>query len=305
DGKPLADNTTQLRYIFTIKGGLDALFKDRADVFIAADLFWYPVQLSPEQIQKLEEPQRQAPDVMVVFGRPKRERGSYQQWLEDNIPPQVAFEILSPGNKKQEMEKKKKFYQQHGIEEYYLYDPKKNRLQGWQRKGETLIAIPTMEGWRSPRLGITFSTNEGELVLFHPNGERFVSYVEIVEQRDHERAEKERERAEKERERAAKERERAAKEREQAEKERERAAKERERAAKEREQAEKEREQAEKERERAAKEQTQMALEAERKKNQQLLARLLELGVDPNSLLPSALCLLPSVFYLLSKYYAV
>ncbi|NET60593.1 MAG: Uma2 family endonuclease, partial [Symploca sp. SIO2E6] len=59
DGKPLADNTTQLRYIFTIKGGLDALFKDRADVFIAADLFWYPVQLSPEQIQKLEEPQRQ------------------------------------------------------------------------------------------------------------------------------------------------------------------------------------------------------------------------------------------------------
>ncbi|NES25902.1 MAG: Uma2 family endonuclease, partial [Symploca sp. SIO3E6] len=30
DGKPLADNTTQSRLIFTIKGGLDALFKDRA-----------------------------------------------------------------------------------------------------------------------------------------------------------------------------------------------------------------------------------------------------------------------------------
>ncbi|NET60592.1 MAG: Uma2 family endonuclease [Symploca sp. SIO2E6] len=249
DGKPLADNTTQLRYIFTIKGGLDALFKDRADVFIAADLFWYPVQLSPEQIQKLEEPQRQAPDVMVVFGRPKSERGSYQQWLEDNIPPQVAFEILSTGNKKQEMEKKKKFYQQHGIEEYYLYDPKKNRLQGWRRKGETLTAIPTMEGWRSPLLGITFSTNEEELVLFHPNGERFVSYVEIVEQRDRQRERAEYERAEKERERTEKERERT-----------------------------------EKERERTEKEQTQMALEEERKKNQQLLDRLLELGVDPNSL---------------------
>ncbi|NEP09548.1 MAG: Uma2 family endonuclease [Symploca sp. SIO2C1] len=227
DGRPLADNTTQLRYIFTIKGGLDALFKDRADVFIAADLFWYPVQLTQQQIKELEEPQRQAPDVMVVFGRPKGERGSYQQWLEDDIPPQVAFEILSPGNKKQEMEKKFKFYQQHGIEEYYLYDPKKNRLQGWRRKGETLTEIAPMEGWRSPHLGITFSTDEGELALFHPNGERFVSYVEIVEQRDRERAEKERERAEKE--------------------------------------------------------QTQVALEAERQKNQQLLDRLLELGVDPNS----------------------
>jgi len=228
DGKPLADNTTQLRLIFTIKGGLDALFKDRADVFIAADLLWYPMQLTQQQIKELEEPQRQAPDVMVVLGRPKGERGSYQQWLEDNIAPQVAFEILSPGNTKQEMETKFNFYQKHGIEEYYLYDPKNNRLQGWQRKGKNLTAITPMKGWKSPRLGITFSTSEGELVLFHPDGERFVSYVEIVEQRDQERAEKERERAEKE--------------------------------------------------------QAQMALEEERRKNKQLLDRLLELGIDPNSL---------------------
>jgi Uma2 family endonuclease len=32
---------------------------------------------------------------MVVFGRSKGDRGSYQQWKEDNIPPQVVFEILS------------------------------------------------------------------------------------------------------------------------------------------------------------------------------------------------------------------
>ncbi|EAM49910.1 conserved hypothetical protein [Crocosphaera watsonii WH 8501] len=29
---------------------------------------------------------------MVVFCRPKEERGSYQQWKEDNIAPQVVFE---------------------------------------------------------------------------------------------------------------------------------------------------------------------------------------------------------------------
>ncbi len=30
---------------------------------------------------------RQAPDVMVVFGRPKGRRGSYKQWEKNNIIP--------------------------------------------------------------------------------------------------------------------------------------------------------------------------------------------------------------------------
>ncbi|MGK7925636.1 MAG: Uma2 family endonuclease [Spirulina sp.] len=193
DGKPLADNTIQFRLIVTIQGGLDTLFQNRDDVFVAGDLFWYPVQLSPQQIRERKEAQRQAPDVMVVFGRPKGDRGSYKQWEEENIAPQVAFEILSPGNKKKEMENKFKFYQRHGIEEYYLYDPKKNRLQGWLRKGKKLEVIPQMEGWKSPRLGIKFSIAAGELALFYPNGERFSSYVEIVAQRDRERTRADRE----------------------------------------------------------------------------------------------------------------
>ena len=200
DGKPLADNTTQLRLIFTIKGGLDALFKDRDDVFVAADLLWYPVQLTQAEILADKKPKKQAPDVMVVFGRPKGDRGSYMQWKEDNIAPQVAFEILSPGNKKKDMDTKFKFYQEHGIEEYYLYNPKKNRLQGWLRKGNKLEEISQMENWRSPLLGVKFSTREGDLVLFHPDGERFVEFVEAIEQRDRALAEKDRERLEKEQE---------------------------------------------------------------------------------------------------------
>ena len=193
DGKPLADNTIQLRLIFTIKGGLDALFKDRDDVFVAADLLWYPVKLTQQEVIEQEEPQRQAPDVMVVLGRPKGDRGSYMQWKEDNVAPQVAFEILSPGNRKKDMETKFKFYQEHGIEEYYLYNPKKNRLQGWLRRGKKLEKISQMENWRSPLLGVRFSTREGDLVLFHPDGERFVEFVEAIEQRDRERLEKDRE----------------------------------------------------------------------------------------------------------------
>ncbi|WP_204101972.1 MULTISPECIES: Uma2 family endonuclease, partial [Spirulina sp. CCY15215] len=115
-----------------------------------------------QEVIEQEEPQRQAPDVMVVLGRPKGDRGSYLQWEEDNVAPQVAFEILSPGNRKKDMETKFKFYQEHGIEEYYLYNPKKNRLQGWLRKGKKLEAISVMENWRSPLLGVRFSTSEGD-----------------------------------------------------------------------------------------------------------------------------------------------
>ncbi|NEO26386.1 MAG: Uma2 family endonuclease [Kamptonema sp. SIO4C4] len=199
DGKPLADNTIQFRLIVTIQGGLEALFQDTENVFVAGDLFWYPVRLTPEQVAAQEPPPRQAPDVMVVFGRPKGDRRSYKQWEEDNIAPQVVFEILSESNSRREMEKKFQFYQRYGVEEYYLYNPKQNRLQGWRRRGEQLSEISAMEGWRSPRLGVTFSVNAGNLTLFHPNGERFASYVEIVEQRDRERQRAEQERQQRER----------------------------------------------------------------------------------------------------------
>jgi hypothetical protein len=38
DGEPMADSTTQFRWIVTLQGGLAALFRDRDDVFVAGDL---------------------------------------------------------------------------------------------------------------------------------------------------------------------------------------------------------------------------------------------------------------------------
>lgn len=95
DRRLMSDNTKQFRWITTIQQNLDWLFVDRLDVFVAGDLLWYPI----EGNNKIS----QAPDVMVVFGRPKGDpcgiyeaaRGSYQQWNEANIPPQIVFEILS------------------------------------------------------------------------------------------------------------------------------------------------------------------------------------------------------------------
>ncbi|MGK7945463.1 MAG: Uma2 family endonuclease, partial [Microcystaceae cyanobacterium] len=159
DGKPMSDNTLQFRWITTIKTNLDWLFAQDENVFIAGDLLWYPT----EGNNKI----RQAPDVMVVFGRPKGERGSYQQWKEENIAPQVVFEILSPGNTNLEMSRKMAFYEDYGVEEYYIYDPQKNNLDGFIEEKNSLKAIDQMNGWVSPRLGIRFEIADPELKLYH------------------------------------------------------------------------------------------------------------------------------------------
>ncbi|NEZ67351.1 Uma2 family endonuclease [Leptolyngbyaceae cyanobacterium CCMR0082] len=173
DGQPMADNTKQFRWIVVIKENLERLFAGNANVFVAGDLLWYPVEGNPKL--------RQAPDVMVVFGRPKRDRGSYRQWLEDGITPQVVFEILSPGNRSGEMLRKLNFYQMHGVEEYYIYNPDDNELTGLQRSGKALQLVSDMRGWISPALGIRFELTEETLEIYRPDGERFLTYVELGE----------------------------------------------------------------------------------------------------------------------------
>jgi Uma2 family endonuclease len=203
DGKPMADNTQQFRWIVVIEQNLERLFADRPDVFIAGDLLWYPV----EDNNRLSA----APDTMVVFGRPKGDRGSYQQWREDNIAPQVAFEILSPCNTKREMERKLLFYQVYGVEEYYLYDPEGNDLSGWCRSEDGLLdSIEAMGGWVSPRLGIRFEMGE-ELQLYRPDGALFLSFDEVSERLElaEQRAEEERQRLESAEQRVEEERQRA------------------------------------------------------------------------------------------------
>jgi Uma2 family endonuclease len=196
DGQPMADNTKQFRWIVAIKENVELLFADNPDVFVAGDLLWYPVEGDNKT--------RQAPDTMVVFGRPKGDRGSYQQWEEDNIPPQVVFEILSPGNRLKGMFKKFKFYELYGVEEYYVYDPDEVELIGWLRSGENLEIIDEMNGWVSPRLEVKFQVTSDNLEIFCPSGDRFLTFVELAQLKEQEkqRAEQEKQRAEQEKQRA-------------------------------------------------------------------------------------------------------
>jgi len=254
DGKSMADNTKQFDWIVKIKENLERMFADRPDVFVAGDLLWYPV--------KGNNKIRTAPDAMVAFGRSKGHRGSYRTWDENNVSPQAVFEILSPGNRKTEMEKKRLFYQRHGVMEYYVYDPDRIRLSGWNRSGKRFRAVEEekMRKWISPLLNIRFDLREDDLHIFFPDGKEFLTPLETARQYDaklktaDQRAEAADKRAKAERQKAKTERQRAE-------------------AADKRAKANALRAEAANKR-----------LEAERREKERLAAKLRELGISPDQL---------------------
>ena len=173
DGKPMADNTLQFRWIVTIQGNLDLLFRDRADVFVAGDNLIYPRRGDPSVCA--------APDVYVAFGRPKGYRGSYKVWEEGGIFPQVVFEVWSPNNSRREMKDKRAFYRRYGAEEYYVVNPDESTVEGWRREDGRFVEVDDFGAHVSPRLGIRFDLTGPELVIVGPTGERFLTFVELGE----------------------------------------------------------------------------------------------------------------------------
>jgi Uma2 family endonuclease len=171
DGLPMADNTKQGRWIFVLAGNLAALFREQANVFVAHNLLWYALEGHREA--------RMAPDVLVVFGRPKGDRGSCCQWEEEGVPVTVVFEVLSPGNTAEEMIDKFAFYEEHGVEEYYIYNPDKNRLDIFLRQGEVFRRVRKVDGFVSPRLGIRFDLSGPEMKVFYPDGAPFLTFEQL------------------------------------------------------------------------------------------------------------------------------
>jgi len=185
DGKPMAENTLQYQWIVMVKENVEAIFEGDPHIFVAADNLIYALEGRPKEVK--------APDVYVAFGRPKGHRGSYKVWKEGNIFPQVVFEILSPGNSGREMVDKRMFYERHGAEEFYMIDPEYSTLEVWLRKGDRLVSQHVPKDFTSPRLGVRFRTDADELMLFGPDGERFLTVPEIRKRADREQSRADRE----------------------------------------------------------------------------------------------------------------
>jgi hypothetical protein len=219
DGKPLAESDFQFTPIAYARGALREHFRDRPDVYVAADLLLYYEQGNREAVV--------APDVFVVIGAPNHDRPSYLLWQEPK-GPDFVLEVTSRSTRREDQGPKRERYRALGVQEYWQYDPTGDYLQpplqGSRLVSGEYVPMPagSTDGIRnmySMVLGLELRVSGRELRFRDPAGGK--DLLSLAESREA------RERAEREREQAVQEREQAVREREQAEREREQAVRER------------------------------------------------------------------------------
>ncbi|WP_013325430.1 Uma2 family endonuclease [Gloeothece verrucosa] len=196
DGEPLAETYDHLYAILTTLEMLKGYFKDRRAT-VLADQFLYYSQGFPAL--------RVAPDVMVIFDVEPGGRDNYKIWQEQQVPS-VIFEMTSSSTQEQDKVFKKTLYEQLGVKEYWLFDPKgewiAHKLQGYRLEGEEYQLI---NEYRSEPLGLTLKV-EGKLLAFYreDNGEKLLIPDELREalEQQRQRAELAEQQVEQERRRA-------------------------------------------------------------------------------------------------------
>ncbi|NJM73556.1 MAG: Uma2 family endonuclease [Scytonema sp. RU_4_4] len=203
DGTPVAETYDHLYALLTTLEVLKQYLSDRQATVLGNQFLYYA-----QGFPKL----RVAPDVMVIFDVTPGGRDSYKIWEEGQVPI-VIFEMTSAGTKDQDQIFKKTLYEQLGVKEYWLFDPKgewvEEQLRGYRLRGETYESI---QDKRSEPLQLRLQI-EGRLIGFYreDTGEKLLIPDELREalrqevlarQQAEEQAEQERQRAEQERQRA-------------------------------------------------------------------------------------------------------
>ncbi|MBR8840063.1 MAG: Uma2 family endonuclease [Stigonema ocellatum SAG 48.90 = DSM 106950] len=197
DGEPVAETYDHLYALLTTLEVLKQYLSGR-QATVLADQFLYYAQGYPKL--------RVAPDVMVIFDVTPGGRDNYKIWVEGQVP-RVIFEMTSQGTKNQDQIFKKTLYEQLGVKEYWLFDPRgewvEEQLRGYRLRGETYELI---EDSRSEPLKLRLVI-EGRLIGFYreDTGDKLLIPEELKQalqqevlarQQAEERAEQERLRAE-------------------------------------------------------------------------------------------------------------
>lgn len=185
DGQPVAESDFQLHPLLYAVTTLRTYFQDRADVYVAGDMFIYYEEGNPEAVV--------APDIFVVLGTAKRDRASYMLWQEPK-GPDFVLEITSRSTRTRDQGPKRGTYALLGVREYFLYDPTHDyllpALQGARLvTGSYQAMLPTTlsDGTlvlRSDVLGLDLRLEDGTLRFYDPvTGQKLLSHAEIEQAR--------------------------------------------------------------------------------------------------------------------------
>ena len=137
DGQPMAESDFQFEPLAYAVEALKRHFQDRADVYVAGNIFFYFEEGRPSKVV--------APDVLVIIGAEKRKRHSIKLWEEPKAPDFV-LEITSSTTRSKDQGTKKGLYQFLGVTEYFCYDPTgdylKPPLMGFRLEDGLYVSIP-------------------------------------------------------------------------------------------------------------------------------------------------------------------
>ncbi|MEO0533381.1 MAG: Uma2 family endonuclease [Cyanobacteria bacterium P01_A01_bin.123] len=197
DGEPVAETFVHL-YALLVTLEVLRQYLEGQKATVLANQFLYYSQGMPKL--------RVAPDVMVIFDVEPGERDNYKIWEEGQVPS-VIFEMTSKGTQEQDKVFKKTLYEQLGVQEYWLFDPKgewvEPQLEGYRLEHD--LYRPITDG-RSQPLKLRLQV-EDQLIGFYreDNGEKLLIPGELAQalkqealarQQAEQRAEREQQRAE-------------------------------------------------------------------------------------------------------------
>ena len=197
DGKPMGETWYHVRAMLELHPVLEDFFRDRPDVFIATDMFWY----FEEGVTKST-----APDLMVIPGVGNHPRRSFFTWKEEGAVPAVIFEMASKGTWREDFGEKFDLYEARGVREYFIFDPEakyiRPRLQGFRLGPKGYRRIKAVAGSLPCELGFGVRPEGSMLRLIDPTtGQPIPTRSEKADEESR-RAEDEKRRAEDEKRRA-------------------------------------------------------------------------------------------------------
>jgi Uma2 family endonuclease len=197
DGEPVAETYDHFYALLTTLEVLKQFLSGRQGTVLANQFLYYA-----QGFPKL----RLAPDVMVIYDVSPGGRDNYKIWEEGQVPT-IIFEMTSAGTKDQDQFFKKTLYEQLGVKEYWLFDPKgewvEEQLRGYRLRGE--IYEPIQDNRSEPlqlRLQIEgrligfYREDTGEKLLIPDELREALSQEVVARQQAEEQAEQERQRAE-------------------------------------------------------------------------------------------------------------
>ncbi|MCY4570446.1 MAG: Uma2 family endonuclease [Candidatus Poribacteria bacterium] len=187
DGKPMAETDWHRKLLMELLQIIEYHFREHDDVYVSGDLLIY--------YKMGDNTKSVAPDVFVVRGVAKKQRGTYLTW-EESHTPDFVIELASPSTVRYDLTGKKDLYESVlKVQEYYIYDPR-HQIQphfiGFRLVDGVYQEIALVnDRLPSSVLNLELGERDGILGLYDPTQNQWLEPPEERAEQAEERAEQE------------------------------------------------------------------------------------------------------------------